>query len=111
MTEWQFAFSGAGLSFFGLKHYSQRQGHLSVTHERALKAHFAKNPARNVDEVCAYVPAEYGQSYSSSGAARLMRRLGFEYKKPRLLPAQANEVKQAAFIAMNFVPVSGQFDY
>ena len=34
LTEWQFAFSGAGLSFLGLKDYSQRQGHLSVTHER-----------------------------------------------------------------------------
>ena len=100
LTEWQFAFSGAGLSFLGLKDYSQRQGHLSVTHERALKARFAENPARNVDGVCAYVPAEYGQSYSSPGAAGLMRRPGFEYKKPRLLPAQANEVKQAAFIAM-----------
>ncbi len=92
LTEWRFAFSGAGLSFFGLKDYSQRQGHLSGERERALKARFAENPARNVDGVCAYVPAEYGQSYSPSGAARLMRRPGFEYKKPRLLPAQADEL-------------------
>lgn len=99
LTEWQFAFAGAGLSFFGLKDYSQRQGHLSVEQERALKAHFTEHPARNVDEVCAYVLAEHGQSYSPSGAARLMRRLGFEYKKPKLLPAQADEAKQAAFIA------------
>ena len=28
-----------------------------------------------------------------------MRRLGFVYKKPRTLPAQADEAKQAAFIA------------
>ena len=28
-----------------------------------------------------------------------MRRLGFVYKKPRSLPAQADEAKQAAFIA------------
>ena len=28
-----------------------------------------------------------------------MRRLGFVYKKPRTLPAQADETKQAAFIA------------
>ena len=30
LTEWRFAFAGAGLSFFGLKDYSQRQGHLTV---------------------------------------------------------------------------------
>ena len=29
LTEWRFAFAGAGLSFFGLKDYSQRQGHLT----------------------------------------------------------------------------------
>ena len=28
-----------------------------------------------------------------------MRRLGFAYKKPQLLPTQADEAKQAAFIA------------
>ena len=100
LREWQLAFAGAGLSFFGLKDYSQRQGHLSVEQERVLNAHFTENPARNVDEICAYVLAKYGQSYSPSGAARLMRRLGFEYKKPQLLPAQADEAKQAAFIAM-----------
>ena len=99
LTEWQFAFAGAGLSFFSLKDYSQRQGHLSVEQENVLKAHFTEHPARNADEVCAYVLAEYGQSYGPSGAAKLMRRLGFEYKKPHLLPAQADEAKQAAFVA------------
>ena len=89
----------AGLSFFGLKDYSQRQGHLSAVQEQALKAHFTAQPARNADEVCAYVLAECNQSYSPSGAAKLMRRLGFAYKKPQLLPAQADEAKQAAFIS------------
>ena len=33
LTEWKFAFAGAGLPFFGLKDYSQRQGHLFVAQE------------------------------------------------------------------------------
>lgn len=99
MTEWRFAFAGAGLSFFGLKDYSQRQGHLTVAQEQSVKDHFSEHPARNVDDVCAHILAEYGQCYSPSGAAKLMRRLEFEYKNPRLLPAQADEAKQAAFIA------------
>ncbi len=99
LAEWRFAFAGAGLSFFGLKDYSQRQGHLSVAQERVLKAHFGDHPARSVDDVCAYVLAEYGLSYSPSGAAKLMCRLGFEYKKPKSLPEQADEAMQAAFIA------------
>jgi hypothetical protein len=64
LTEWRFAFAGAGLSFFGLKDYSQRQGHLSVVQEQAVRAHFTAQPARNVDEVCAYVLAECDQNYS-----------------------------------------------
>ena len=99
LTEWRFAFAGAGLSFFGLKDYSQRQGHLSISQEQAVKDHFSEHPARDVDEVCAYILSHYGQNYSPSGAAKLMRRLGFEYKKPKLLPSQADEAKQAAFIA------------
>ena len=99
LTEWRFVFAGMGLSFFGLKDYSQRQGYLSLEQERATQAHFTEHSARNADEVCAYILAEHGQSYSSAGAAKLMRRLGFVYKKPRTLPAKADEAKQAAFIA------------
>ena len=99
LREWRFAFASAGLSFFGLKDYSQRQGHLTLAQEQAVKDHFSEHPAHDVDEVCAHILAQYAHSYSPSGAAKLMRRLGFEYKKPRLLPSQADEAKQAAFIA------------
>lgn len=99
LTEWKFAFAGAGLSFFGLKDYSQRQGHLFAAQETALAAHFSNNPASCTDEICAYILAEYDQNYSASGAAKLMHRLGFVYKKPQSLPAQADEAKQEAFIA------------
>ena len=99
LSEWRLAFAGAGLSFFGLKGYSQRQGYLTLSQEQAVKDHFSEHLARDVYEVCAHILAKYAQSYSASGAARLMRRLGFEYKKPQMLPAQADEAKQAAFIA------------
>ena len=88
-----------GSRFFGLKIYSQWQGHLSVEQEWATQAHFPEHSVRNADEVCSYILAEHYQSYSASGAAKLMSRLGFVYKKPQSLPAQADEAKQAAFIA------------
>lgn len=99
LTEWRFSFANMGLSFFGLKDYSQRQGHLNAEQEQAVKAHFIEHPARNADEICEYISKRYGQTYSAAGAAKLMRRLGFEYKKPALLPAQADEVKQKEFIS------------
>ena len=99
LTEWKSAFAAMGLSFFGLKDYSPRQGHLSFAQEAELKAHFSNTPPRNADEVCAHILAEYGQSYCSSGAAKLMSRLGFEYRKPQVLPTRAAEAAQEAFIA------------
>ena len=98
LTQWRFSFAGMGLSFFGLKDYKQRQGHLSLEQERATQAHFTEHPAQSADEICAYILAEYSNSYSIPGAAKLMGRLGFVYKRPQSLPAQADEAKQAAFI-------------
>ena len=69
-----------GLSVFRLEDYSQRQGYLSLEQERATQAHFTEHSARNAYEVCAYILAEHGQNYSSTGAAKLMGRLGFVYK-------------------------------
>jgi hypothetical protein len=57
LTEWRFAFAGAGLSFFGLKDYSQRQGHLSVVQEQAQKK--IKLDAQNVETVFAKAWAGY----------------------------------------------------
>ena len=37
----------------------------------------------------------------------MMRRLGFAYKKPQSLPAQADAIKQAAFIADYDAPMTG----
>ena len=36
--------------------------------------------------------------YSHAGCIKVMHRLGFEYKRPKSLPAQADEAEQAAFI-------------
>jgi hypothetical protein len=60
LTELRFTFAGMGLSFFKLKDYSQRQGHLSLEQELATQAHFTEHSARNVDEICAYILAAYG---------------------------------------------------
>lgn len=59
-----------------------------MSQEQALKDHFSEHPARNVDEVCAHIEKQYAQSYSPSGGGKLMRRIGFEYKKPQLLPSR-----------------------
>ena len=74
------------------------QGHLTFAQEEALKKHLTEHPHLKAGEFCAYILAEYGQNYSASGAAKLMKRLGFVYKKPIPLSTQADEEAQQAFI-------------
>ena len=78
LAEWRRAFSAERLAFFGLKDYSQREGHLSFAQEEALKEHFTEHPPLKTRMVCDYILAKYGQNYTVSGAVKLMKRLGFE---------------------------------
>ena len=63
-----------------------------------MKKHFTGHPARTAADIWACILAGYGENYSISGVAKLMRRLGFEYKKPIALCTQADPEKQPAFI-------------
>ena len=90
--------SATGLAFFGLNAYSQREGPLSLAREEALKQHFTEHPPRIVHEIRAHILAAYDQSYSASGTARPMRRLGFAYNKPIALCAQAGPERQRTVI-------------
>ena len=98
LTPWCRAFSVQGLTFFGLEDYSQREGYLSIAQEEALKKHFADHSPHNAAEIRAYILAKYGQNYSTSGATKLIKRLGFAYKKPIELATQTDEAKQRDFI-------------
>ena len=98
LTESCRAFSAKGLAFFGLNDFSQREGHLSFAQEEALKKHFTDHPPLKTSTICVYILAEYGQNYSASRAAKLMKRLDFEYKKPIALARQADEVAQQAIM-------------
>lgn len=98
IRSWRRHFIKHGLGFLVLSPYSKREGHLGFTQEVALKAHLGMHPPRSTNEVRKYIQDKYHQSYSRSGAIQLMARLGFVYKKPKLLPLAADESKQGEFI-------------
>ena len=87
-----------GLDELTLFDWHGRSGHLSREQEAELASHLSERLYRHTGEVAAHIKASYGVTYSHSGAIKLMHRLGFEYKRPESLPAQADEAKQAAFI-------------
>jgi len=53
----------------------------------------------NTKSVCEYVKSRFNEVYSISGMTALLHRLGYVYKKPKLVPANVDEEAQAAFLA------------
>jgi len=49
--------------------------------------------------VRAHIRARFGVEFSRSGLIKYLNRIGFEYRKPKALPAQANVAAQEAFVA------------
>ena len=54
---------------------------------------------RSAGEIRDFITAELGLGYSHWSYLKMLRRLGFEYCKPKALPRVADEDKQAEFIA------------
>jgi len=82
---------------------------LTPDQEATLAGWLEKQFCRSACEVRAHIAAEFGIIYSHSGCLKLLRRLGFEYRKPKALPRVADEAKQREFIAfyedlMNSLP-------
>ncbi len=99
VRDWYKHYRSGGLDELTLFDWHGRPGHLSRDQEVELTAHLSARLHHDTGEVAAHIRATYGVSYSQSGCIKLLHRLGFEYKRPESLPAQADEAKQAAFIA------------
>jgi transposase len=95
---WLSAHKKQGVSFLEMKAYSAREGHLSRAQEAALIGALRESPMCDTNEIRAHIRQTYGQNYSASGCGKLLHRLGFYYKKPKQLPAQADDKKQRDFI-------------
>ena len=76
-----------------------RRGYLSREQEAALSTRLSERLMHDRGEVAACIAATWAVIYGRSGCLKLLRRLGFEYKRPESLPARADEVRQAALIA------------
>lgn len=91
-----FAQGGAGaLSQFGWRGQScnlsaAQQGELIIFADQRL--------CRSTAEIIAFAKLQFGVAYGRSGMIKLLGRLGFDYCKPKPLPAIANEAAQKAHI-------------
>ncbi len=74
------------------------QALLNEEQQSALDLHLKEHFYLTYKEVAHYVKQTWGVSYSESGITQLLKRMGYVYKKPKLVPGKANAEKQREFI-------------
>lgn len=78
--------------------YAGGQTRLNFSQEQELKIFLRDNTKRTAQEILKYIHATYAVSFSVIGVTKLLHRLGFSYKKPKIIPGKADRMKQEAFI-------------
>ncbi|TYP78340.1 MULTISPECIES: IS630 family transposase [Nitrosomonas] len=71
---------------------------LNELQKQALDQHLHKNLYLTAKEIAHYVEQTWGISYSESGITQLLCRMGYAYKKQRLVPGKADAEKQRTFV-------------
>jgi len=81
-----------------LKNHHQG-GHCRMSDEEleCLIAELEENIHLTTQSVIEFVKAEFDIEYTQSGMRDLLHRLGYEYKKPKLVPGNPDEEAQAVF--------------
>lgn len=91
-------YQSGGIEALLKDNYKGFAGYLSEKEEIQLDEHLEKETYLNVHEIVAYVKKEFKVKYSVSGMTDLLYRLGYVYKKPKVVPSKANREEQEAFI-------------
>lgn len=78
--------------------YSGKESFLNEFQRKELQKYLEENIYQSSSEICKYVEKKYKIKYSSKGITKLLHRLDFVYKKPKLIPGKADKEKQKSFI-------------
>ncbi len=73
-------------------------GKLSKSVIEQLDNHLNKNTYVRTQEIVSYVTKQFKVKYSISGMTDLLHRLGYTYKKPKLVPGKADTKAQEEFV-------------
>lgn len=71
---------------------------LTQQQERKLSEHLQEQVYVSTKAVADYVKTRFGIEYSQRGMHHVLRRLGFVYKKTKLVPGKADAERQKAFL-------------
>ena len=91
-------FSQEGISGLLRISYKGGESRLNADQEVALKDHIVNNTYSSSATIIEYIKQTYGIEFSGSGMVHFLERIGFVYKKTKLVPGKADIQKQEQFI-------------
>ena len=78
--------------------YTGGRSYLSVQEQAELRNHIEKQLYIRARDICEFVKKKYRVEYSEEGMIGLLHRMGFVYKKTKLIPGKADPEKQKSFV-------------
>lgn len=96
---WHQRFTADGVAALRAFGWKGSEGKLSRQQEAELAEDLSADVFVSAAAVSGLIESRFGVAYSKSGALKLLHRLGFEYRKPKGLPAKADAAAQEAFVA------------
>jgi transposase len=78
--------------------YKGRQPELTEQQEEELVDHLEKNLYTTAAEICKYIEETYNVNFTPDGMVITLHRLGFSYKKTKIVPSKADKEKQEKFV-------------
>jgi len=91
-------YSDGGLDAVCDMNYQGKQARLTTQQQEALKVELKTRIYNTAQRVIRWVEKQFGVSYKLRGMHKLLKRLGFTYKKNRLVPGKANPEAQRQFV-------------
>jgi len=98
LRNWVARYQAGGVDALCVDHYTGGTAYLGPEQQEKLATHLQDVLYQNVAAIVAYVERTSGIHYSVRGMTELLHRLGFVYKKPKLVPAKADANAQHEFI-------------
>ena len=91
------SFKNDGMPDIKIFRYKE-QANLNKEQLDELKHHLSNKIYLKSEDICHYVSEVYGITYKPKGMVKLLKRLGFVYKKPKVVPGKADGKRQAEFL-------------
>ena len=98
MFRWQQAYEEGGIPELVQVYHKGSSPMLTDLQLKDLDNHLTKNLYMEALDIVEYVKKTYKVEYTVTGMTKLLHRLKFSYKKPKIIPGKANAEKQIAFV-------------